>query len=76
MYVEITKDGVSQKVKERYLQNFLDRGWKVTGSKKNKPAVKVEATAEVKPVEDEPKWDINEEEWAESEEAMITNKGD
>jgi len=75
--IEIEKNGEVRNVKERYLQNFLDRGWTKTKSKKTKPAVKIEAAAEVKPVEDElpyEEWDINKEEWAESEEAAYLNQ--
>jgi len=76
--VEIEKNGEVRCVKERYLQNFIDRGWTKTGSKKTKPAGKVvEAAAEVKPVEEElpyEEWDINSEEWAESEEAAYLNQ--
>ena len=75
MKIDIEKNGETQSVKERYLQNFLDRGWTIVKSKKTKPAVKVEAAAEVKPVvgasED---WDINSEDWADSEESMINNE--
>jgi hypothetical protein len=75
--VEIEKNGEVQSVKERYLQNFLDRGWTIAKSKKTKPAVKVEAAAEVKPVDEPAEWDVHEEEWAESEEAMsLLDKGE
>lgn len=77
MKITVEKSGATQEIKERYLQNFLDRGWKKVSAKKTKPAVKIEAAAEVKPVVDEPQaWDINEEEWAESQEAMMDNKGE
>lgn len=73
--VEIEKNGEVQNVKERYLQNFIDRGWTPTGSKKTKPAGKVvKAAAEVKPVDEPEEWDINSEEWAESEEAAFLNQ--
>jgi len=77
--VEIEKNGEVQNVKERYLQNFIDRGWTPTGSKKTKPAGKVvKAAAEVKPVEEEElpyeEWDINSEDWADSEEAAYLNQ--
>ena len=77
--VEIEKNGEVRCVKERYLQNFIDRGWTKTKSKKTKPAAKViEAAAEVKPVKEEElpyeEWDINSEEWAESEEAAFLNQ--
>lgn len=50
--VNVTKDGVTQVIKHRYLQNFLDRGWNLEGAKpksKKKSAVDytVEATADV-----------------------------
>lgn len=77
MKITVEKAGVTQEIKERYLQNFLDRGWKTVSAKKSKPAAKiVEAAAEVKPVDNEPAWDIEVEEWAESEEAMIEDKGE
>jgi len=50
--VNVTKDGVTQVIKHRYLQNFLDRGWVIDGAKP-KPKkmsagnVKVDATADV-----------------------------
>jgi len=75
--ITIEKNGEVLDVKERYLENFLDRGWKKAASKKTKPAAKIEAAAEVKPVEDElpyEEWDINKEEWAESEEAAYFNQ--
>lgn len=76
MKIDIEKNGETQSVKERYLQNFLDRGWTIAKSKKTKPAVKVEAAAEVKPVADQGEdWDIDSgEDWADSEESMIANE--
>lgn len=59
MYIEIKKGSKTQRVKQRFLQNFLDRGWKqvktrtYTGPVKEIPAV-VEATAEIKPNEESP----------------------
>lgn len=71
---EITKNGETRVVKERYLQNFLDRGWTLAKAKKSTPAAKkVEAAADVKPVE--PEWDLNED-WADSEESIINNEGE
>jgi len=70
---EITKNGETRVVKERYLKNFLDRGWTVAKAKKSPPAKVVEAVAEVKPVE--PDWDLNED-WADSEESISNNKGE
>lgn len=73
MKITIEKDGVTQDVKPKYLQNFLDRGWNEVKGKGNKPAAKkIEAAAEVKPVDGEPEpWDINSgEDWADSEESM------
>jgi hypothetical protein len=64
MYVEIVKNGESRLVKERYLKNFIDQGWKSAQAKKTKPAVKIQATAEVKPVQ---KIDDLLEDWADSE---------
>lgn len=66
MYIEVEKNGESRMVKERYLTNFIDQGWKPTKSKKTKPAVKLEATAEVKSVES---IDVLSEDWADSVEA-------
>jgi len=49
----IEKDGVTQIVKERYLKNFLDRGWEISNTTDDvqkvfsRKATKVEATAEV-----------------------------
>ena len=51
--VNITKDGVTQLIKHRYLQNFLDQGWSVEGESKPKSKKKsavdytIEATADV-----------------------------
>jgi hypothetical protein len=45
--VKVTKDGVTQEIKHRYLQNFLDRGWTVEGEKKSAVNYKIEATADV-----------------------------
>lgn len=73
MYVEVFKNGESRMVKERYLKNFMDQGWEPAKSKKSKPAVKVEATAEVKPVN--PEWDLNED-WADSVESLTNNEGE
>lgn len=71
---EITKNGETRIVKERHLQNFLDRGWTLTKAKKTTPvAKKIEAAAEVKPVE--PDWDLKED-WADSEESIENNEGE
>jgi hypothetical protein len=49
----IEKDGVTQIVKERYLKNFLDRGWEISNTTTDvqkvfsRKATKVEATAEI-----------------------------
>jgi len=49
----IEKDGVTQIVKERYLKNFLDKGWEVSNTTTDvqkvfsKKTAKVEVTAEV-----------------------------
>jgi|AACY02.14.fsa_nt_gi hypothetical protein len=49
----IQKDGVTQIVKERYLKNFLDRGWEISNTTTDvqkvfsKKTAKVEVTAEV-----------------------------
>jgi len=76
MKIDIEKNGETQSVKERYLQNFLDRGWTIAKSKKTKPAAKIEAAAEVKPVADQGEdWNIESgEDWADSEESMINNE--
>jgi hypothetical protein len=62
----IEKDGVTQIVKERYLKNFLDRGWEISNTTTDvqkvfsKKTAKVEVTAEVieedetPQIEDEP----------------------
>jgi len=47
MNITIEKDGVLKSVKERFLQNFLDRGWKVVGEKKVSRIGKAKATADV-----------------------------
>lgn len=49
----IQKDGVTQIVKERYLKNFLDKGWEISNTTTDvqkvfsKKTAKVEVTAEV-----------------------------
>ena len=71
MYIEIEKSGETRSVKTRYLQNFLDQGWKPVVAKKTTPAAakKITATADVTPVED---WDPESgEDWADSEESTI-----
>lgn len=71
MYTEIEKSGETRSVKTRYLQNFLDQGWKPVVAKKITPAAakKITATAEVKPVEH---WEIESgEDWADSAESTI-----
>lgn len=76
MYHTIEKNGESRQVKEKYLQNFIERGWKVAGekSKPAKPKAKiVEAEAEVKPIEDVPAEEIISDEWAEE---ANTNEGE
>lgn len=76
MRIDIEKDGNVQSVKKRYLQNFLDKGWKLAKSKKTTPAAKkIEAAAEVKPVEED--WDIfSGEDWADSEESVSEDKNE
>lgn len=66
----IEKSGETRLVKDRYLQNFLDQGWKAAKVKKSAPAVKVEATADV--ISDEPEWDMSED-WADSEESKYSD---
>ena len=49
----IEKNGVTQIVKERYLKNFLDKGWEISNTTTDvqkvfsKKTAKVEVTAEV-----------------------------
>lgn len=56
----IQKDGVTQIVKERYLKNFLDRGWEISNTTTDvqkvfsRKATKVEATAEIIEEEETP----------------------
>lgn len=62
----IEKNGVTQIVKERYLKNFLDKGWEISNTTTDvqkvfsKKTAKVEVTAEVieedetPQIEDEP----------------------
>ena len=78
MYVEITKNGETKSVKERYLQNNLDRGWELASpAKKSKPAkAKMVAEAEVVKA-DEEHWDPESgEDWADSAESIIINEGE
>lgn len=76
MYVEITKNGETKSVKERYLQNALDRGWTLAPTaKKSKPAkAKLVAEADVVKADEQEHWDPESgEDWADSEESMIVN---
>jgi len=56
----IEKDGVTQIVKERYLKNFLDRGWEISNTTTDvqkvfsKKTAQVEVTAEVIEEEETP----------------------
>jgi len=56
----IEKNGVTQIVKERYLKNFLDRGWEISNTTTDvqkvfsKKTAKVEVTAEVIEEEETP----------------------
>lgn len=45
--IKITKDGVSQQVKERYLPSFVAKGWKVESNKKVSKIGIAKATADV-----------------------------
>lgn len=45
--IKITKDGVSQEVKERYLPSFVAKGWKVESNKKVSKIGIAKATADV-----------------------------
>jgi len=47
MKITVTKDGVTQEVKERYLQNFIDRGWTTTEDKVISKVGKAKATADI-----------------------------
>lgn len=63
MKIQIEKDGVVQEVKERHLQNFLDRGWNMASGQKNNISTvgKANATADIieeeTPQEEEELWD-------------------
>ena len=45
--IKVTKDGVSQEVKQRYLHSFIAQGWKVEGDKKVSKVGTAKATADV-----------------------------
>jgi len=45
--VTVTKNGVTQEVKSRFLHNFIAQGWSVEGSKKVSTVGKANATADV-----------------------------
>jgi hypothetical protein len=49
MLIEITKDGVVDRVKQRYLNRFLEQGWtEVSNASPKKPSkAKITAVAEV-----------------------------
>lgn len=61
MKITVTKDGVTQEVKERYLQNFIDRGWTTTEDKVISKVGKAKATADILE-EDIPQIEMEEEE--------------
>lgn len=45
--IKVTKDGVTQEVKQRYLNSFIAKGWKVQGDKKVSKIGSAKATADV-----------------------------
>lgn len=45
--VKVTKDGVVQEVKERYLNSFIAKGWVAEGNKKVSKIGTAKATADV-----------------------------
>lgn len=47
MKVTIEKNGQQQAVKQKYLKNFLDRGWKTVGEKKVSKVGVAKATADI-----------------------------
>jgi hypothetical protein len=49
MLIQITKDGVTQEIKARYLSRFLEQGWtEVSNTSPKKPSkAKITAVAEV-----------------------------
>ena len=61
MKITVTKDGVTQEVKERYLQNFIDRGWTTSEDKVISKVGKAKATADILE-EDIPQIEMEEEE--------------
>lgn len=63
--IKINKDGVTQFVKPRHLQNFVERGWKVSGDEKVSKVGKAKATADI--IEEEVPLQIEEENWDEPE---------
>lgn len=45
--IKVTKDGVTQEVKQRYLPSFIAKGWKVQSDKKVSKIGTAKATADV-----------------------------
>jgi len=80
-YVKMKKDGGWQNIEANRVQRFLDEGWTMVSPKsekrsprkdsKNKIIVDAQVTSSESEEETVENWDINTEEWADSEEAVI-----
>jgi len=80
-YVKMKKDGGWQNIEADRVQRFLDEGWTMVSPKsekrsprkdsKNKIIVDAQVTSSESEEETVENWDINTEEWADSEEAVI-----
>jgi len=80
-YVKMKKDGGWQNIEANRVQRFLDEGWTMVSPEsekrsprkdsKNKIIVDAQVTSSESEEETVENWDINTEEWADSEEAVI-----
>jgi len=80
-YVKMKKDGGWQNIEADRVQRFLDEGWTMVSPEsekrsprkdsKNKIIVDAQVTSSESEEETVENWDINTEEWADSEEAVI-----
>lgn len=80
-YVKMKKDGGWELIQEDRVQRFLDEGWTMVSPEtkkrsprkdsKNKIIVDAQVTSSESEEETVDQWDLNTEEWADSEEAVI-----
>jgi len=77
--VKVTKEGVTQEIKKRFLHNFIAQGWKVEGDKKVSKIGKAKATADVieeetTPQEDEDNWTFDARDFVQDDASMPNDK--